>query len=52
LVVAHHSAGYGNSVAITIRMLQRLSLIFGFQYSTEEEVTALWLAAARLLALT
>jgi len=32
--------------AITIRMLQRLSLIYGFEYSTEEEVTALWLAAA------
>jgi hypothetical protein len=32
--------------AITIRMLQRLSLIYGFEYSTEEEVTNLWLAAA------
>jgi len=32
--------------AITIRMLQRLSLIYGFEYSTEEEVTELWLAAA------
>ena len=32
--------------AITIRMLQRLSLIFGFEYSTEEEVTSLWMAAA------
>ena len=32
--------------AITIRMLQRLSLIYGFEYSTEAEVTALWLAAA------
>jgi len=32
--------------AITIRMLQRLSLIYGFDYSTEEEVTALWIAAA------
>lgn len=32
--------------AITIRMLQRLSLIYGFEYSTEEEVSALWLAAA------
>jgi len=32
--------------AITIRMLQRLSLIYGFEYSTEEEVTALWIAAA------
>ena len=32
--------------AITIRMLQRLSLIYGFEYSTEEEVTSLWMAAA------
>jgi hypothetical protein len=32
--------------AITIRMLQRLSLIYGFEYATEEEVTSLWLAAA------
>jgi uncharacterized protein (DUF697 family) len=32
--------------AITIRMLQRLSLIYGFEYSTEDEVTELWLAAA------
>lgn len=32
--------------AITIRMLQKLSLIYGFEYSTEVEVTELWLAAA------
>ena len=32
--------------AITIRMLQKLSLIYGFEYSTDEEITALWLAAA------
>ncbi|MFZ3216639.1 MAG: EcsC family protein [Candidatus Acidiferrales bacterium] len=32
--------------AITIRMLQKLSLIYGFEYKTEEEVTELWLAAA------
>jgi hypothetical protein len=32
--------------AITIRMLQKLSLIYGFEYSTEEEVAALWIAAA------
>jgi len=31
--------------AITIRMLQKLSLIYGFEYATDEEVTALWLAA-------
>jgi len=32
--------------AITIRMLQKLSLIYGFEYSTESEVAALWIAAA------
>src|SRR6202034_4072648 len=32
--------------AITIRMWQRLSLIYGFEYKTEEEVTELWVAAA------
>ena len=32
--------------AITIRMLQKLSLIYGFEYSTDEEVAALWIAAA------
>jgi hypothetical protein len=32
--------------AITIRMLQKLSLIYGFEYKTEDEVTELWLAAA------
>jgi EcsC protein family len=32
--------------AITIRMLQKLSLIYGFEYKTEEEVSELWLAAA------
>jgi hypothetical protein len=32
--------------AITIRMLQKLSLIYGFEYKTDEEVTELWLAAA------
>jgi uncharacterized protein (DUF697 family) len=32
--------------AITVRMLQKLSLIYGFEYQTEEEVTELWLAAA------
>src|SRR5271154_434323 len=31
--------------AITIRMLQKLSLIYGFEYKTEEEVTELWLGA-------
>ncbi len=31
---------------ITIRMLQRLSLIYGFEYATDREVAAFWLAAA------
>ena len=32
--------------AITMRMLQKLSLIYGFEYQTEDEVTELWFAAA------
>lgn len=32
--------------AITLRMLQKLSLIYGFEYSTAEEVVALWVAVA------
>ncbi len=32
--------------AITVRMLHRLSLIYGFEYNTEEDVQELWLAAA------
>jgi|ERR1700730_303779 hypothetical protein len=32
--------------AITIRMLQKLSLVYGFEYSTEEEAAAFWIAAA------
>src|SRR6202047_4451773 len=32
--------------AITIRMLQKLSLVHGFEYSTEDEVGELWMAAA------
>ncbi len=36
----------GILAAITVRMLQKLSLIYGFEYSTPEEVAALWLAAA------
>jgi hypothetical protein len=32
--------------AITIRMLQKLSLIHGFEYSSEEEAVAFWIAAA------
>jgi uncharacterized protein (DUF697 family) len=32
--------------AITMRMVQKLSLIYGFQYNTDEEVAELWIAAA------
>jgi len=32
--------------AITIRMLQKLSLIYGFQFNTDDEVAELWIAAA------
>jgi uncharacterized protein (DUF697 family) len=31
---------------ITLRMIQKLSLIYGYQYNTEEEVSELWMAAA------
>ncbi len=32
--------------ALTLRMIQKLSLIYGFQYNTEEEEAELWIAAA------
>jgi hypothetical protein len=32
--------------AITMRTVQKLSLIYGFQYNTEEEIAELWIAAA------
>ncbi len=32
--------------AITLRMIQKLSLIYGFPYNTEEEEAELWVAAA------
>ncbi len=32
--------------AITLRTLQKLSLIYGFQFNTDEEVAELWVAAA------
>lgn len=32
--------------AITLRMLQKLSLLYGFEYITEEETVNLWVAAA------
>lgn len=32
--------------AITIRLLQKLSLLYGFEYSTDSETVELWIAAA------
>jgi uncharacterized protein (DUF697 family) len=32
--------------AVTMRTIQKLSLIYGFQYNTDEEVAELWVAAA------
>jgi EcsC protein family len=32
--------------AITLRMLQKLSLLYGFEFATEEETVNLWIAAA------
>jgi uncharacterized protein (DUF697 family) len=32
--------------AITMRMVQKLSLVYGFQYNTDEEIAELWIAAA------
>jgi uncharacterized protein (DUF697 family) len=32
--------------AITIRMIQKLSLLYGFQFNSESEVADLWIAAA------
>jgi uncharacterized protein (DUF697 family) len=36
----------GILAAITIRMIQKLSLIYGFSYKTEQEEAELWVAAA------
>lgn len=36
----------GILAAITLRMIQKLSLVYGFSYSTEEEEAELWVAAA------
>jgi uncharacterized protein (DUF697 family) len=36
----------GILAAITIRMIQKLSLIYGFEFNTDEEVADLWIAAA------
>jgi len=32
--------------AITMRMIQKLSLVYGFQFNTEDEMAELWVAAA------
>lgn len=37
---------FGVLAAITVRMLQKLSLTYGFEYSTDAELARLWLAAA------
>ena len=36
----------GILAAITLRLLQKLSLLYGFEYATEEEAVGLWIAAA------
>ncbi|MGH9703140.1 MAG: EcsC family protein [Candidatus Acidiferrales bacterium] len=36
----------GVLAAIVMRMLQKLSLVYGFEYSTDEDIARLWLAAA------
>lgn len=36
----------GVLAAITMRMLQKLSLLYGFEYATEDETAALWVAVA------
>jgi hypothetical protein len=36
----------GVLAAIVMRMLQKLSLLYGFEYSTDDEIATLWLAAA------
>jgi len=34
------------SAGITLRTIQRLSLLYGFEYNTDEEIAELWMAAA------
>lgn len=36
----------GILAAITVRMIQKLSLIYGFPYNTDQEEAELWVAAA------
>src|ERR1019366_9490328 len=45
-IAAAEGPGLGILAAITIRMIQRLSLIYGFSYNTEQEEAELWVAAA------
>jgi hypothetical protein len=33
--------------AITMRTIQKLSLLYGFEFNTDEEIAELWIAAAR-----
>lgn len=44
LLTAIPDVGFLSGIAV--RMIQKLSLIYGFEYSTEEEVADLWVAAA------
>jgi uncharacterized protein (DUF697 family) len=37
---------FGVLAAITLRMMQKLSLIYGFAYSTDAEIAELWVATA------
>ncbi|HLV95180.1 MAG TPA: EcsC family protein [Candidatus Acidoferrales bacterium] len=37
---------FGILAAVTVRMLQKLSVTYGFDYSSDEELVGLWLAAA------
>lgn len=37
---------FGALSAITLRMMQKLSLVYGFAYSTDAEVAELWIATA------
>ena len=39
-------AGLGILSAITMRTIQKLSLIYGFELNTDEEIAELWIAAA------
>jgi uncharacterized protein (DUF697 family) len=36
----------GILAAITVRMIQKLSLLYGFEYNTDNEIADLWIAAA------